>query len=185
MDSSILIPDALHFDHHVEVYTARFLVRGNISGAYRRTSDLLNSRDDNFLIVDNPLISSPTQSGGPRQLTSSLMLGRHAIHFVSLAPDAPDEAAENLTTTQNLARETFIAKRAQPCYIFTDTYIIHGTCHLVPDLTLKQYLELDATFISITQPTIYLAAHTSTSWQRELVIANKEKIEGMYLQEPE
>ena len=185
MDSSILIPDALHLVHHVEVCTARFLVRGNISGPYRRTSDLLNNRDDDFLIVDDPVISPASQSGEPQQLTSSLLLGRHAIHFVSLlALDATGEEQDNLTTTQNLSRDFVVTKRALPCYVLTDTYIIHGACHMVPDVTLKQYLETSATFISITQPTIYLATHTSTSWQRELVIVNKEKIEGMYLEEP-
>jgi hypothetical protein len=35
-------------------------------------------------------------------------------------------------------------------------------------------------FIPITHTTIFLVARVSHSWQRDLVIVNKEKIEAMY-----
>jgi hypothetical protein len=179
MDNYTLIPST-PISHNVEVYTARFLVQGKISGSYRRTSDLLNRKDDDFLIVNEASISPVGQGTDAQKISTPLMLARHGIHFVSLSPAPPDSEGGS-PNTQSLPREFLVSKLIFPCYILTDTYVIHGRCHLLEGATLGQYLEQGEAFIPITQPTIYLAARVSSSWQRELVIVNKEKIEVAYL----
>jgi|SRR5687767_5778509 len=179
MDNYTFIPSA-PIGHNVEVYTARYLVQGSISGPYRRTSDLLNRKDDNFLTVDGASITPVGQNAEGQKISTPLMLGRHSIHFVSLSPVSPDND-ENASTPQSLPREFFISKRIFPCYVLTDTYLIHGRCHLLEGATLGHYLEKGEDFIPITKPTIFLAARPTITWQRDLVIVNKEKIEVAYV----
>jgi hypothetical protein len=185
MDEFSFVPSAA-IGHQIEACTARFVVQGTVSGAYRRTSDLLNRKDDNFLQVTEPTITSVGGSEADAQkLNSPLWLARRGIHFVSL-PLPPQEGEEEepgeggAPQPRSLPREFYISKRVVSCFVMTDTFIIRGQCHLLEGTTLEQLLQVGDPFIPITQTTIFLAARVSHSWQRDLVIVNKEKIEAMY-----
>lgn len=183
MDNYTFVPDA-PIKHSVEVYTSRFLVHGTISGPYRRTSDLLNRKDDSFIAVENVAISPVGQGVEPQRLATPLMLGRHSIHFAALPLPQLDqtEGEQEGVSQSQLPKEYSVTKRTHPCYVLTDTYIIHGRCHILEGADLRNLLEGGQIFIPITEPVIHLAARISvTPWKRDLVIVNREKIEVMYL----
>jgi hypothetical protein len=188
MDQFTFVPSSA-IGHPIEAYTSRFVVNGIVSGAYRRTSDLLNRKDDNFLQVTEPTITSVAGTDTDAQkLNTTLWLARRGIHFVSLPLPAQggedagsqEEGAAQPPQPRSLPREFHITKRVLSCLVMTDTFIIRGQCHLLEGTTLEQLLQVGDAFIPITHTTIFLAARVSHSWQRDLVIVNKEKIEAMY-----
>lgn len=171
--------------HNVELYTARFFVQGTISGPFRRTSDLVNLKDRGFFIVQDASITNLGQAGEPRKLATPLIVGRSHIHFVAIAqqePPAQDRPASGggQGAAPTTGREFFVPKTPVPCYGLTDTFIIHGTSHLLQGTTLESFIEMGDTFVPLTNVTVYLAARPTNPWRRDLVIVNKNKLEVFY-----
>ncbi len=173
------------FTHNVELYTARFFVQGTISGPFRRTSDLVNRKDREFFIVQEASITNLGQAGEPRKLSTALIVGRNHIHFVAIAPQEPSaqdqpSPAGGQGAGPPTGREYFIQKTPVSCYGLTDTFIIHGTSHLLQGATLATFIETGDTFVPLTNVTVYLAARPTNPWRRDLVIVNKNKLEVFY-----
>lgn len=169
--------------HNVELYTARFLVQGAISGPFKRTSDLLNHRESRFVMVDTATITPVGQQSEGRKLSTTVMMIKSHIHLVATAPQEP--APQNQSDARGgSGREFYVQKTSFPCYALTDTYVIFGHCHLRQGTNLQTLLELGDTFLPITNPTISLLGRANApSWKRELVLVNKEVLEVIYLAE--
>ncbi len=171
--------------HSVELYTARLFIQGSISGPFKRTSDLLNRRDRDFFNVSGALVTPLGQTNAtPQKIAAPVQVGRDHIHFVATIPRQSEQSqqpqAPGQTRSLGPGREYYVHKQAVNCYALTDTFIIHGQCHLLPDATLESLLQVHDAFIPITRATIYLIARPNSPWQRELVVVNKEKIEVIY-----
>lgn len=168
--------------HSVELYTARLFIQGSISGPFKRTSDLINRRDRDFFNVSDALITALGQaSATPQKIASPVQVGRDHIHFVATIPQqAQRPQAPGQSPALGPGREYYVHKQAVNCYALTDTFIIHGQCHLLAGATLESLLQVHDPFIPITKATIYLIARPNASWQRELLVVNKEKIEVIY-----
>jgi hypothetical protein len=183
MDSFTFVPVA-PISHSVELYTARLLVQGTIAGPFKRTSDLLNHRESNFVTVDKAALMPVGQQGDSRKLSTPIMMNKGNIHMVAAAPQArpPGEGAQ-AGAKGSEGREFYVQKDVYPCYALTDTFVIHGQCHVRQGTNLQTFLEVGDIFLPITNPTISLLARPNAPWRRDLVLINKEKLEVMYLVE--
>jgi hypothetical protein len=181
MDTFSFVPSA-PISHNVELYSARFLVQGAISGPFKRTSDLLNHRERRYVTVDGATITPVGQQSEGRKLSTSLMMSKGHIHVAATAPQEPSPQSQPQAPGPP-NREFYVQKTIFPCYALTDTYIIFGQCHLRQGTNLETLLELSDTFVPITNPTVSLLGRPSASWKRELVLVNKEALEVMYLVE--
>lgn len=168
--------------HSVELYTARLFIQGAISGPFKRTSDLINRRDRDFFAVNEATVTALGQAtNAPQKIAAPVQVGRDHIHFVATIPQQPSQPqAPSQTQTLSPGREYYVHKQPIACYALTDTFIIHGQCHLLSGATLDTLLQSHDPFIPLTKATIYLIARPNASWQRDLVVVNKEKLEVIY-----
>ncbi len=168
--------------HNVELYTARLFIQGSISGSFKRTSDLINRRDKDFFTVLNAGVTPLGQtSATASRVSTPVMVGRDHVQFVATAPQQTQGKSGG--TASSPGREYYVQKTPHPCYALTDTFIIYGHCHLLSGTTLENLLTIPDPFIPLTKATIYLIARPNASWQRELVVVNKAKLEVIYLVE--
>ena len=169
--------------HDVELYTSRLLVQGSISGPFKRLSDLVNQREQDYLTVEDAAISALAQSANLKKLGMPVMIGRSHVHFVTVAsePQAPPGPDQPTGTGQSAPREFYVQKLVLPCYALTDTFVIFGHCYLLKGATLQNLLDLSNTFVPLTKATIYMVSQPNISWKRNVVIVNKEQLEVMYL----
>lgn len=182
MDQYSAMPGGL-ISHSVELYTARLFIQGTISGSFKRTSDLINRRERDFFTVTGSTVTPLGQATTtPQKIPTPVQLGRDHIHFVATAPQ-PQQQQAGGQGAPGSGREYFVQKHAIPCYALTDTFIIHGQCHLLTGTTLENLLQNHDPFIPITNATIYLIVRPNAPWQRELVVVNKAKLEVIYLTE--
>jgi hypothetical protein len=196
MDTFTFMPTA-PISHNVEMYTERFMVQGIIVGPFKRTSDLMNHRENTYIAVEQAIISpvgqQPESESGSETMTTPVMLNKDHLHIVTIAPYAPAGQPSGPLTSGPLAsppqmptmssREMFVQKNSFLCYALTDTFVIHGYCHLRQDTNLQVLLEIGEPFLPITNPTISLLARPNAPWKRDLVLLNKANIEVMYLAE--
>ena len=184
MDDNSYTPSALHV-HGIEIYSARFYIQGDISGPFKRMSDLMNRRDVNYLAVQGAIVAPLDQASQPKRFETPISVGKSHIHFASspelpATPSKPDEMQRGIP----IGREFYVQKTPYPCYALTDTFVIHGKCYLNEGVTLQSLLDRpDMLFLPITEAAIYMVTRANISWQRNLVIVNKEKIEVIYLTE--
>ena len=168
------------FNHSVEIYTDGLYVHGTLSGPFKRVTDLINRRDEEYLLVYEASVTPVGQAASPRKLAAPILVGRSHVHIIATRPGAD---------TQQLAeespRETYVPKAPVPCYALTDTFAVYGTAHLLQGATLDSFLQVGDTFVPITGATIYLNAMPSTPWQRELVVLNKAMVQVMYVLDQE
>lgn len=184
MDNYTFVPSA-PISHNVELYTARFLVQGSVSGPFARTSDLLNHRESRFVKVDQAILTPIGQQTELRKMITPLMVNKSHLHLVAISPQPPDtqNLDSQILATGNLSRQLHVQKESHHCYALTDTFIIQGECHLRRDTDLQAFLERGDDFFPITNPTITLLDRSNATWRRELVLVNREQLEGMYLVE--
>jgi len=184
MDDFSFTASALHI-HGIEIYSARFYIQGDISGPFKRMSDLMNRRDVNYLSVQGAVVAPLDQTSQPKRFETPISVGKSHIHFASspetpAALSKPDEMQRGIP----IGREFYVQKTPYPCYALTDTFVIHGRCYLNEGVTLQSLLDRpDMLFVPITEAAIYMVTRPNISWQRNLVIVNKEKIEVIYLTE--
>jgi hypothetical protein len=173
---------ALHV-HSLEIYSARFYIEGEVTAPFKRMSDLLNRREANYLSVQGAVVAPLDQASQPKRFEMPISVGKSHIHFASPPempgadpkPDAPQRGIP-------IGREFYVQKIPFPCYVLTDTFVIHGQCYFNEGVTLQSLLDRpDMLFLPITDAVIYMVARPNISWQRNLVIVNKEKIEVIYL----
>lgn len=178
MDEYTAMP-AGPISHSVELYTARLFIQGSISGPFKRTSDLINRRDRDFFTVNGATVTPLGQaSTTPQKIVAPVQVGRDHIQFVATSPQQASQSPGQ--GGPGPGREYYVHKQAVGCYALTDTFIIHGQCHLLSGTTIETLLQGHDPFIPITKATIYLIVRPNAPWQRELVVVNKEKLEVIY-----
>lgn len=180
MDDYSFVPSAPTI-HHVELYTSRFFVEGDIVGPFKRMSDVLNRDDSSNIIVQEGSITPLGQTSETKKSISSLILVREQVHFAA-TPTEPDAAPQSQVAGGSTAgREYYVQKTSFPCYAITDTFVVHGACYLHSGTTLENLLNRKEPFMPLTSATIYPVAHPAIHWQRDLVIMNKSKLEVIYV----
>ena len=186
MDSFSFVPSS-PISHNVELYTARLLVQGMITGPFKRTSDLLNHRESKFVMVEDAALTPVGQQGELRKLSTAVMMRKNLIQIAAAAgagaqqASSPAGGATRTGPSGAASREFFVQKNSSPCYVLTDTYVIFGQCYLRQGTNLQTLLEMGDDFLPITNPTISLLARPNAPWRRDLVLVNKETLEVMYL----
>jgi len=170
--------------HKIELYTDHLVIQGTVLAPFRRTTDLLNQGETEFIAVQDALITPLGQQPGQRPIEGQVMIGRSRLHFaVEVPPEEVSDAQERTgrTTDDLYGRESYVKKNNFPCFAITGTFAIYGYCHLRPDTTLENLLRGVDIFIPITKATIYMVSHTNITWQRELVVVNRKMLSAMYL----
>ena len=164
------------YNHGVEIYTDGLYVHGTLSGPFKRVTDLINRRDEDYLLVYEASITPVGQSASPRKLATPVLVGRSHVHIVASSPGGGAQPAG-----ETAPREFYVPKQPVPCYALTDTFAVYGTAHLLQGSTLDSFLRVGDAFVPITGATIYLNSMPGTPWQRELVVLNKAKVQVMYV----
>lgn len=149
-----------------------------MSGPFKRLSDLLNYRERDFFTVEDaalaPVVSASTNETARRIVT----LGRSHVHFVATAPEA------RIVTGQlheaGVSRDHYVEKVPVRCYVFTDAFILLGTCYLHREVTLERLLDSSSLFLPFTGVTIRSVARPQDTRQRDFIVMNKTKIDVMY-----
>lgn len=174
--------------HKMELYTDHLLIQGIVMAPFKRTTDLLNQGETEFMAVQNALITPLGQQPAQKPIEGQVMVGRKRLHFAveMLSDEATDDpgglnARTGHITDDLYGREAYVKKNNFPCFAITGTYAIYGYCHLRPETTLENLLRGADIFIPITKATIYLVAHTNITWQREVVVVNRNMLSAMYL----
>lgn len=75
--------------HQVEIYTGTLIIVGTMLGPFQRTSDLVNRRDRENLIVEDAALSPLTQNAIPKQIPEPVFVARPHIHVIA-AMATPD-----------------------------------------------------------------------------------------------
>ena len=169
-------------EHKVEIYTNLLVLQGTIKGPFKRTTDLLNWNDLQFLSVQEVTITPIGQPASQKVQDHPAYLGRSQVQFaVEMAADP-----ESFTTTGPLdeslgKRENMVRKERIPCYAITNSYIIHAHCHLMPGASLENVLVGSEDFIPLTEATIHHVGRPNAPWQRDVVIVNRNNLIAMYI----
>jgi hypothetical protein len=164
----------------VEIYTDGLYVHGTLAGPFKRVTDLINRRDEEYLLVYEASITPVGQAASPRKLATPVLVGRGHVHIVASSPGTRVEAQ-----AETVPREFHVPKTPVPCFALTDTFSVYGTAHLLQGSTLDSFLRVGDTFVPVTGATIYLNSMPGTPWQRELVVLNKAKVQVMYVLDAE
>lgn len=193
--------------HSLEIYTASLNIQGNATGPFRRSSDLVNRKDREYIVLQEARMAPLGRQPNPTPLSTPLTVARKHVHLVAVQPQPePDYVSGglnsgNLSTaslssgslssgnlsTGNLGggkaggREFVVRKTPTPCYVLTGTYAVLGMCHLIEGSTVENLLDISDFFLALTGVTIHLLAVSASPLQRDLVLINKEHIHAMYL----
>lgn len=181
---------SLKTTHYLEMYTDVFLVQGSVTAPFRRTTDLLNRGETEFLTVKRATLTPLGQATSQKVMASDVMVGRTRIHFaVELTPEQAQARGigepPSGETKDLLPRDAYVQKGHYACTAVTGTYIIYGYCHIHEDGTLETMLRGADLFTPITHATIYMAARSNVKWQRDLVVVNRRMLVAMFLIQPE
>ena len=130
--------------HPLELYTSNLAIRGNTTGPYRRSSDLLNRKDRDYIILQNANITPLNRQPGPTSLSTSLLVARQHIHLVALSAQPEPE---NTTGGLGQYREFAVRKIPVPCCMMTDVYVIMGQCYLLEGSSLENLMEIADLFL--------------------------------------
>lgn len=196
--------------HQVEIYTATLVIRGTMLGPFHRTSDLVNRRDRQNLIVQDASLAPLTAANNAKPITDPVFVARPHIHAV-VAVATPENATDphlsgplpsgplpappsgplsarglgsHTQTSQLGGRDFHVQRVPRPCYIFTSTFVISGICHLLEGSTIENLLDAQDPFFPLTQGVIYLHTHPNVPWRRDLLLINKEMIQAVYTTDP-
>jgi hypothetical protein len=79
--------------HQVEIYTSTLVVKGTMVGPFQRTSDLVNRRDRENLIVEEATLAPLGQTATPKPIADPVFVARPHIHVVAAIP-TPDNITD-------------------------------------------------------------------------------------------
>ena len=168
------------YNHGVEIYTDGLFVSGTLSGPFKRLTDLINRRDEEYMLVYEASITPVGQAANPRRLATPVLVGRSHVHIVAGSPGAGAQPQ-----AEAVPREFHVPKTPVPCFALTDTFSVYGTAHLLQGSTLDSFLRVGDIFVPVTGTTIYLNSMPGTPWQRQLVVLNKAMVQVMYVLDAE
>ncbi|MGA7731549.1 MAG: hypothetical protein WCD37_09810 [Chloroflexia bacterium] len=193
--------------HRVEIYTGTLVIRGMMLGPFQRTSDLVNRRDRENLIVEEATLAPLGQNVAPKPITDPIFVARSHIHLVAAlptpenitdpylsgpltpakpAPSGPLAARglTNLSTPAGSQRQSHVARVPRPCYVFTATFVVSGICHLLQGSTIENLLDAQDPFFPLTQAIMYLHANPTVTWRLDLALVNKGTVQAVYTTDP-
>ncbi len=197
--------------HQVEIYTNTLVIRGTMLGPFQRTSDLVNRRDRENLIVEEASLSPLSQTANPKTITDPVFVARPHIHVVAAmatpenitdphlsgplpsGPLPPGSLPSGPLATRGLTnagtplgsqRQFQVSRTPRPCYVFTATFVVSGLCHLLEGSTIENLLDAQDPFFPLTQAVIYLHTNSALTWRRDLAFINKGMVQAVYTTEP-
>jgi hypothetical protein len=181
MDSYTLSTSTLNA-HKVEIYTSSLILLGTILGPFQRTSDLVNRRDREYLILEEASLSLLGQVAPLKPISESVFVPRVQVHMISAMATTENTSDPQISgplasgslnpasippppgplTTRGLGvpagtqRQLHISRIPTTCYILTSTFVISGTCHLLEGATIEHFLDAQDNFFPLTKATIHL-----------------------------
>ena len=147
----------------VALYTDALVIRGTVRTRQRRVSDLLNTADSPFLLLED--VTAEELDGTGRPMTASYaQVNLDSVLFA--VANVPVEASPDLRAR----------KSREVAYIATPPFRMVGTLHLMPsEQGLRGALqELDARFVPVTEVT-YWSDHLGLQPREALMVAVNHK----------
>ena len=178
----IFTPTKKQVSHKLELYTEHLIVSGTVTTPFKRVSDVLNKGGSQFLQVDDATITPLGKPPDQKPVEGPVMVGLDHLHFVVEALRKKQPVQQPARTSDDLeVRSAYVQKDHYPCFAITGTYAIYGYCYLQPGSTLDSLLRGRNSYVPITKATLYLVGDSESSWQRDLVVINRNMISAMYL----
>ena len=178
----IFTPTKKQVSHKLELYTQHLIVSGTVKTSFKRISDVLNKGDNQFLKVEDALITPFGKPPTQKPVAGPVMVSLDHLHFVVEALRKKQAVQQTARTSDDLeVRSAYVQKDHHPCFAITGTYAIYGFCYLQPGSTLDSLLRGRNTYVPITKATLYLVGDSESSWERDLVVINRNMISAMYL----
>jgi hypothetical protein len=127
----------------ITLVTDAFVVRGTIQTRHRRITDMLNSSDNEFLVLEQATFDEFGSTGVVMQ-TDFAQVNLGAVLF-----GVADEAVE-------VTPELRVAKVSERALISVPPFTITGHIHLMPGRDLREALgELTGRFVPVTEATYW------------------------------
>ena|SRR5437660_274941 len=166
-----------------EIYTELFVINGLLTITSGRTSDVLNRATTDFVTLHDATITPLGLAPNPKPIENPVMVRRELMNFLAeVSQNKPSVQPVIKAASGGLAgREAYVHKTTYPCYAISGPFAIYGRCYLHPDTTLENLLQGVDAFFPITKATIYVLNRPEITWQRDLVIMNKNLLIAMYL----
>ncbi len=122
------------FTHRIEIYTASLLIAGAYDlTIYRRVSDAVNGEQRRFLPLRDATIAPFARAQQVQRVPSLLVDRSDALLIATVAEAAAPEGYPRDEQLRGVVPVTAM--------LFTEAFVVRGTMHKRPDLTLPEALE--------------------------------------------
>jgi hypothetical protein len=122
------------FTHRIEIYTASLLIAGAYDlTIYRRVSDAVNGEQRRFLPLRDATIAPFARAQQVQRVPSLLVDRGDALLIATVAEAAAPEGYPRDEQLRGVVPVTAM--------LFTEAFVVRGTMHKRPDLTLPEALE--------------------------------------------
>jgi hypothetical protein len=168
--------------HRLELYTGQMIIQGQVNAPFKRTTDLMNWDQAEFLSVQGATVTPLGQAPAQKPPTSAIMVSRSHVHFAAeMPPPQTGKTPAELSTGFLLGQSDYVRKANFPCCAITETYAVYGNCYLHTEGTLENMIQASRDFIPLTRATVYKLGTNANPLQRDLVIVNRRMLAAIYL----
>ncbi|KAB8144323.1 hypothetical protein F8S13_05455 [Chloroflexia bacterium SDU3-3] len=162
------------FTHRVEIFTQSLVIAGSYDLAiYRRMSDAINGEQRRYIPLRDSSIA-PLERLSQAQRVPNLLVDRQDTILVATVEEAlppPDYPRE-----EQLRGVVPVA-----AMFFTEAFVVRGTFHKRPDLTLPEMLErITDDFIPLSHVQVFPLLGGSAPISRDFGALAREKVVALY-----
>lgn len=162
------------YTHRIEIYTSSLTIAGSYDlSIYRRVSDAVNGEQRRFLPLRDAAIA-PLERAGQAQLVPHLLVDREDAVLVATVEEAVPPPG--YPREEQLRGVVPVA-----AMLFTEAFVVRGTFHKRPDLTLVEMLErVTDDFIPLSDVQIFPLLGGSPPVSRDFAALARSRIVALY-----
>ena len=162
------------YTHRIEIYTSSLTIAGSYDlSIYRRVSDAVNGEQRRFLPLRDAAIA-PLERAGQAQLVPHLLVDREDAVLVATVEEAVPPPG--YPREEQLRGVVPVA-----AMLFTEAFVVRGTFHKRPDLTLVEMLErVTDDFIPLSDVQIFPLLGGSPPVSRNFAALARSRIVALY-----
>lgn len=162
------------FTHRIEIYTSSLVVAGSYELAiYRRVSDAINGEQRRYVPLSDASIA-PLERVQQAQLVPHLLVDRQDAVLVATVEEA--EPPPSYPRDEQMRGVVPVA-----AMLFTEAFVVRGTFHKRPDLTLPEMLErVTDDFVPLSNVQIFPLLGGSPTVVRPFAAIARQRIVALY-----
>ncbi|MBC8161070.1 MAG: hypothetical protein H7Z42_07605 [Roseiflexaceae bacterium] len=162
------------YTHRIEIYTSSLVIAGSYDLAiYRRVSDAINGEQRRFVSLRDASIA-PLERVQQAQRVPHLLFDRHdAVLVVTI-----EEATPPASYPREEQMRGVVPVAAM---LFTEAFVVRGTFHKRPDLTLPEMLErINDEFVPLSNVQVFPLLGGAPTVVRPFAALARERIVALY-----